>query len=852
MSMGKPRNTMNAGAWPWSLAIATAMIVAAWLPRVSAAATPAENRSWCASQSTNVSIDLRISACTAIIRSGNLSRKNLGAAFGDRCAAYDDADDYDHALQDCNQSLVLDQGNYLAYSARGSAYAGKGDYDHAIADYNSAIALRPDFAVAYGNRGWVFQNKGDVEHALADFAKAIALKPDLAFVYNDRGFLYLQKGDDQHAIADFDRATEIDATYELAFANRGVAYEQEGNYDQAVEDYSKAITLKPDEPTLYDNRGQAYENRHDHAKALADFDKALSLQQDYAEAYSDRGWVYENEGDYDRAIADFDRAVALKPGLAAAYSDRGWAYEKKGDPGNALADYQKAGQLDPKLVADHSTLAKAFLDRAIEDKAKGDTTRAFSDYSSAISLNRDAIYGAYKTTTGMRIPYRDAFRGTLDGPAAAVVQKSSNAVVAIRGLRTNPAASDTPPFDASKISPSFQRLFHQDEVSPQTQQRVPLGAGFFVSADGYVATNANVIDHASEITVMLADGSEVPATVAGADAKTDLALLKVAPQAGADFAHLTFASHQPRVGAWVVALADPDSDGTAASAGIVSATGRQLGISQYDEFLQSDTAMSNGYGGGPLLDMSGEVVGVNTAIFAPTGGPIGISFAIPASLASDIIDKLEKDGAIVRGWLGVIIQSVTQNLADSMKIPTANGALVNEVQPDSPAAKAGLKRGDAITAIDGQSITDVGDLSSRIAEMPPGKIVNITYWRDGQGYNASVRLGALPAEQPSSAIGEIPLKQPDSGTLPNDFGLTLQSGTNGAGVAVANVDAKGVAAAAGVQTGDMILEVGGNSVNTPADVEKQIAAAKASGLKTIRFLIKSGDQTEFMELSLPH
>jgi serine protease Do len=353
------------------------------------------------------------------------------------------------------------------------------------------------------------------------------------------------------------------------------------------------------------------------------------------------------------------------------------------------------------------------------------------------------------------------------------------------------------------------------------------------------------------VTVILDDGKEMPAKVIGSDPKTDLALLKVQAPAGTKFTYVKFAQTEPRVGDWVVAVGNPFGLGGTVTAGIISARGRQIGASQYDDFLQIDAAVNRGNSGGPTFNPQGEVVGINTAIFSPSGGSVGIAFAIPSSEAQPIINDLEQHGQVIRGWLGVGIQSVTQGLADSMKMPDAHGALVRDVQPGSPAEKAGFKSGDAITAVDGQQVKDDRDLSSRVADMAPGKSVNITYWRDGASHDITVTLGTFPSDEQLAAADKKTQQQPqDTGSASlSDFGLTVQPSDDNTGVAVSDVDPNGQAAEAGIQPGDVILKVGNAEVNSPADVEKQVAAAKASGLKAVRLMVKSGDQTQFVALS---
>jgi serine protease Do len=464
--------------------------------------------------------------------------------------------------------------------------------------------------------------------------------------------------------------------------------------------------------------------------------------------------------------------------------------------------------------------------------------------------------------------YADAVQVAGSGPAsfADVIEKVRPAVVSVRVKMTGDEATaddnsgnggggnDMSPFfdfpPGSPMDKFFRQFRQQMPKNNQAPAETALGSGFFISDDGYVVTNNHVIDKEKTVTIILDDGKEMPAKVIGKDPKTDLALLKADAPAGTKFTYVKFAQTEPRVGDWVVAVGNPFGLGGTVTAGIISARGRQIGASQYDDFLQIDAAVNRGNSGGPTFNPQGEVVGINTAIFSPSGGSVGIAFAIPSSEAQPIIQDLEQHGQVIRGWLGVGIQSVTQNLADSMKMSDNHGALVRDVQPGSPAEKAGFKSGDAITAVDGQSVKDDRDLSSRIADMAPGKSVNISYWRDGASHDVTVTLGTFPSDEQLAAADKKTQQQPDhSATSLSDFGLSVQPSDDKTGVAVADVDPNGQAAEQGIEPGDVILKVGDSDVNSPADVEKQVAAAKASGLKAVRLMVKSGDQTQYVALS---
>ncbi|MCB1507203.1 MAG: trypsin-like peptidase domain-containing protein [Hyphomicrobiaceae bacterium] len=267
------------------------------------------------------------------------------------------------------------------------------------------------------------------------------------------------------------------------------------------------------------------------------------------------------------------------------------------------------------------------------------------------------------------------------------------------------------------------------------------GSGFFISDDGYIVTNHHVIDGATSVTVVLADGRELAAEIIGSDERTDLALLKVE---GDGFTHVAFAEGAPRIGDWAIAIGNPFGLGGTVTAGIVSAMNRDIGSGPYDDFIQIDAAVNRGNSGGPTFDLSGHVIGVNTAIYSPSGGNVGIAFAVPASIVQDVIQQLRDHGEIQRGWLGVQIQGVDENIAAAAGLDAARGALVVAPQPDSPATLAGIQRGDVIVAVNGEAIATPRELSRMIARLDPGAEVAVTVIREGAEQVISVTLGQLP------------------------------------------------------------------------------------------------------------
>jgi serine protease Do len=369
------------------------------------------------------------------------------------------------------------------------------------------------------------------------------------------------------------------------------------------------------------------------------------------------------------------------------------------------------------------------------------------------------------------------------------------------------------------------------------------GSGFFISADGYIVTNDHVVDHATEVTITTSEGKSMPAKVIGVDTKTDLALLKAQ---GSDFPYVTFATHTPRVGDWVIAVGNPFGLGGTVTAGIVSARGRDIGSGPYDDFLQIDAPVNHGNSGGPTFNAEGEVVGVNTAIFSPSGGSVGIGFAIASDVVKNVVQQLKDNGSVTRGWIGVQIQNVTADLADDLGLKDQTGALVAAAQKDSPAAAAGVKSGDVITAVDGETVADPHDLARRIAALGPKKTVKLSLIRNGSPMTIDVTLGTMPADK--TAAAESRNSDDDEGSALAKLGLTLRPAHGQEGVVVAEVDPDGAAADKGLKQGDVILEVAGKSVKRPGEVVDAIDAAKADGKKSVLVRVKSNDGERYLTL----
>jgi serine protease Do len=373
---------------------------------------------------------------------------------------------------------------------------------------------------------------------------------------------------------------------------------------------------------------------------------------------------------------------------------------------------------------------------------------------------------------------------------------------------------------------------------------VALGSGFIISADGYVVTNNHVVEHGGKtVTVTLDSGKEVQAKVVGADPKTDLAVLKIAE--GGDYPYVKFAKAQPRIGDWVLAIGNPFGLGGTVTAGIVSAEGRDIGSGPYDQFIQIDAPINKGNSGGPTFNLKGEVVGVNTAIFSPSGGSVGLGFAIPASTVDMIVGELEH-GGVHRGYLGVEIQPINQELADSLGLKDTDGALVAQTQPDTPAASAGLKSGDVIVKLNNEKIASAGDLTRKVGGMQPGAKADVTYIRNGDEKTAEITLGALPGDK-TAAADEGAKVEKSALTL----GVELAPSEKGKGVEIVNVDPTGPAAAKGITAGDVILEVAGKPVASPDQVKAEIRAAKKDGKKAVLMLVKTQDASRFVAFEFP-
>ena len=387
-----------------------------------------------------------------------------------------------------------------------------------------------------------------------------------------------------------------------------------------------------------------------------------------------------------------------------------------------------------------------------------------------------------------------------------------------------------------------------------------LGSGFIIDASGYIVTNNHVIEDSDQITVSLQDGTQLPAKLVGRDTKTDLALLKVAPKKPLSFTKFGD-SEKARIGDWVIAIGDPFGIGSTVTAGIVSARNRNINAGPYDDFIQTDAPINRGNSGGPLFNMDGDVIGINSQIYTPSGGSVGIGFAIPANLAREVVGQLRQFGSARRGWIGVRIQQVTSEIAEGLSLPTTQGALVAGVTEGGPAARAGLANGDLITAFDSKPVPDDRALPRIVADTPIGKTVNIDVLRKGRKQTMKITVQKLADD----AKVDKPVKAPPAPVKNQSklaqLGLSLGMLDAGArakfkiapgvqGVVVTTVEAGSAAAEKSLRPGDVIVEVAGQVVKAPDEVAKRVDVDTKAGKNSILMLVNRGGDMTYVGLKL--
>ena len=460
---------------------------------------------------------------------------------------------------------------------------------------------------------------------------------------------------------------------------------------------------------------------------------------------------------------------------------------------------------------------------------------------------------------GLPISFADVVERV--GPAVVNVQVQKNVETSRGGVDGLPEGARE--FFKHFFGDQFSERFGQDEdarPTPQRQRRMMgVGSGFVISADGFVVTNNHVVEGADEVTVTFQDQRELKAKVVGTDPKTDLALLKVSSDK--DLPYVAWgASHVSRVGDWIISVGNPFGLGHSVTTGIISARGRTIGAGPYDVFLQISAPINRGNSGGPTFNIDGEVIGVNTAIFSPSGGSVGIGFAIPSDMAQRVVAQLKDQGFVERGWLGVMIQNVNEDIASSVGLDKAEGAIVAQVTPDSPAAKAGLRQGDVILAVNGEKVDRMRELPRIVADLKPGADAKLTVLRERSRRDVNVRIAKMPDDPQMAAVQTSP-GSGDAASSETALGLKLARLDDGTrkrfgiedgveGVVIADVAADSPVAESGVSRGDVIVSVDQKAVSSPSQVVSQVEAARKDKRRAVLLLINTNGQERFVALPL--
>jgi serine protease Do len=455
--------------------------------------------------------------------------------------------------------------------------------------------------------------------------------------------------------------------------------------------------------------------------------------------------------------------------------------------------------------------------------------------------------------------------GPITGPAAAqtaqpvpsgapssfadIVQRVAPAVVSVDVTRSAPARSNIP-----QLFPGFPFFFGFPNApdgsnTPSLPNARVSGSGFFITSTGYIVTNNHVVENATKVAVRTNDGREFDARIIGRDPLTDLAVLKVE---GSSFPHVTFETKaKPRVGDWVIAMGNPFGLGGTATSGIVSAYGRDIGEA-YVDYLQIDAPINRGNSGGPTFDVYGRVIGVNTAIFSPSGGSVGIGFAIPADIAETITKQLMSGGSIVRGHIGATVQNLTPEIADSLGIPGRKGALVAELTPGGPAERAGLRAGDAILSLNGRELTSSTDLTRRVGASREGDQLRLEVWRDGRRQTIEVRAGRRPVDQGPGAVSPTEAATLGLRLRPLDQAARAQHRLPATvrGVVIEAVAPGSDAAEKGLRAGDVLERVGDRDVLSAEDVREAIDAARRQGRPSVLVRLWREGRSLFVPLRL--
>jgi serine protease Do len=445
--------------------------------------------------------------------------------------------------------------------------------------------------------------------------------------------------------------------------------------------------------------------------------------------------------------------------------------------------------------------------------------------------------------------------GLQDKGFVEVVKKAKPAVVHIRVEKSVDSTSQSEQYDEMFNNPFFERFFgpqyRQNPNTPQRQQKQQgQGSGFIISKDGDILTNNHVVEGADKITVILSDEREFSAKLIGTDPQSDVALIKI--EDGGQLPTLPLGNSEAlEVGEWVIAIGNPFGLSQTVTVGVVSATGRSsVGINEYENFIQTDAAINPGNSGGPLLNIEGEVIGINSALFSRTGGYMGIGFAIPINMVKTIQTQLKDSGKVTRGWLGVVIQNVDENLAKSFGLNRAEGILVSEVQPESPAAQGGIKQGDVILQLNGAKLTDVADLRNRVALLRPDAIATLDIIRDGKEKTIKIDIGERPNDP-----AKIARDSKENNNL-EQFGLAFQDLTpelaerlgyaDNTGVVVSQVESGSPASSAGMRPGQLIEEVNQKRVHNLKDLQAEVA--RSTDPKRLLLRVRSGNFSQYVVL----
>ena len=492
---------------------------------------------------------------------------------------------------------------------------------------------------------------------------------------------------------------------------------------------------------------------------------------------------------------------------------------------------------------------------ALASPARGAARRRRGAPFGCAALLLVLIVGPAALPVGAVVPPPQTFADVVERITPAVVNISTTKAVQGGGPGTPDFPFPQPP-PGSPFEDFFREFFDRDR-SPEDMPRrtASLGSGFVVDPAGYVVTNNHVIAEAEEISIVFGDDTTYEAELIGRDSKTDLALLKIIgdPPSGG-FPAVTFAdSDTVRVGDWVIAIGNPFGLGSSVTAGIVSARSRDIRAGPYDDFLQVDAPINRGNSGGPSFNLNGEVIGINTAIFSPSGGNVGIGFAIPSNLAVPVIESLKTDGRVKRGWLGVRIQTVTEEIAESLGLEEDLGALVASVTPEGPAEAAQIEPGDVILEFDRKPIDRMRGLPRIVAETPIGKEVEVVVWRRGERTTFGVTLGELPEEEELAALTEEGADVPPTSAQIDALGVTVATITDelrtrfslpegSQGVVIVDVLEGSAAERESLRPGDVIVEVAQEEVNSPPEVAAKVGQAQQDAKKSVLLLIdRSGD-----------